>query len=60
MGQLELQNLTINYDNKPVIRDLSLAINDGEMVSLLGPSGVGKNYDPQSNCRLVASCLRKN
>jgi ABC-type sugar transport system ATPase subunit len=42
MGQLELQNLTINYDNKPVIQDLSLAINDGEMVSLLGPSGVGK------------------
>lgn len=42
MGQLELRNLTINYDNKPVIRDLSLDINDGEMVSLLGPSGVGK------------------
>lgn len=42
MGQLELQNLTINLDNKPVIRDLSLNINDSEMVSLLGPSGVGK------------------
>jgi ABC-type sugar transport system ATPase subunit len=42
MGRLELQNLTIKYDTKPVIRDLSLAINDGEMVSLLGPSGVGK------------------
>ena len=42
MGQLELQNLTINYDHRPVIRDLSLDINDGEMVSLLGPSGVGK------------------
>ena len=42
MGQLELRNLTINYDDKPVIRELSLDINDGEMVSLLGPSGVGK------------------
>ena len=27
MGQLELQNLTIAYDNNPVIRDLSLNIN---------------------------------
>ncbi len=42
MGQLELRNLTINYAGKPVIRDLSLDIHDGEMVSLLGPSGVGK------------------
>jgi ABC-type Fe3+/spermidine/putrescine transport system ATPase subunit len=42
MGQLELQNLTIHYEKKPVIRDFSLAINDGEIVSLLGPSGVGK------------------
>jgi ABC-type sugar transport system ATPase subunit len=42
MGQLELQNLTINYDTKPVIQNLSLIINDGKMVSLLGPSGVGK------------------
>jgi len=42
MGRLELQNLTINYDTKPIIRNLSLTINDGELVSLLGPSGVGK------------------
>jgi ABC-type sugar transport system ATPase subunit len=42
MGQLELQNLTISYDSKPVIDDLSLIIQDGEIVSLLGPSGVGK------------------
>ena len=42
MGRLELQNLNISYDNRPIIRDLSLDINDSEIVSLLGPSGVGK------------------
>ncbi|MGB3211827.1 MAG: ABC transporter ATP-binding protein [Desulforhopalus sp.] len=42
MGKLELQNLTINYNTKPVIRNLSLDIDDGEIVSLLGPSGAGK------------------
>jgi ABC-type Fe3+/spermidine/putrescine transport system ATPase subunit len=42
MGRLELQNITVQYTAKPIIQDLSLDINDGEMVSLLGPSGVGK------------------
>lgn len=42
MGKLTLQDLTISYEGKPVIRNLSLNINDGELVSLLGPSGVGK------------------
>ncbi len=42
MGYLELQNLTINYGKTPIIRDLSLSISNGEIVSLLGPSGAGK------------------
>ncbi len=42
MGKLTLQDLTISYERKPVIQNLSLHIDDGELVSLLGPSGVGK------------------
>jgi len=42
MRQLELRNLTIRYGETTIIRDLSLSIKNGEIVSLLGPSGAGK------------------
>ena len=42
MGHLELQNLSVNYGETTVIKDLSLSIKNGEIVSLLGPSGAGK------------------
>ncbi|MBL0713817.1 MAG: ABC transporter ATP-binding protein [Desulfosarcina sp.] len=43
MGALRLKDLTIHYGRQPVVRDFNLDIHDGEMVSLLGPSGAGKN-----------------
>ncbi len=42
MGALSLKNLTIHYGRQPVVADFDLDIRDGEMVSLLGPSGAGK------------------
>ena len=42
MGDLKLQNVTIAYGPRMIIQGLSLAVHDGEMVSLLGPSGAGK------------------
>jgi ABC-type sugar transport system ATPase subunit len=42
MGELLLKNVTIHYGSTPVVRDFNLEILDGEMVSLLGPSGAGK------------------
>jgi ABC-type Fe3+/spermidine/putrescine transport system ATPase subunit len=42
MGDLALENLTIRYEDRPVIEDFSLQVSDGEMVSILGPSGAGK------------------
>jgi ABC-type sugar transport system ATPase subunit len=41
--QVELCNLTKTFDGPPVVDDLSLQINDGELVVLLGPSGCGKS-----------------
>src|SRR5512138_2758178 len=42
MGHLALERVRIAYDGAVVVRDVSLDVADGELVSLLGPSGAGK------------------
>ncbi|MGD8251701.1 MAG: ABC transporter ATP-binding protein [Desulfobacterales bacterium] len=42
MGRLTLDRLTLQYGRRTVVRQFSLSVEDGEMVSLLGPSGAGK------------------
>ena len=39
---LRVENLRKSYSKKLVIRDVSLALNQGEVVALLGPNGSGK------------------
>jgi ABC-type sugar transport system ATPase subunit len=39
---LVLNNLSIDYGGQQVIRNLHLEVADGELVSILGPSGAGK------------------
>jgi ABC-type nitrate/sulfonate/bicarbonate transport system ATPase subunit len=36
------ENITKNYEDDPVVRDISLELPEGGFISLLGPSGVGK------------------
>lgn len=43
MSQLEIVSLEANYGGQPVLRDISLAVDKGEIVSLIGPSGSGKS-----------------
>ena len=39
---LEIDRLVAGYDSTPVVRDLSMHVDHGEVVALLGPSGAGK------------------
>jgi branched-chain amino acid transport system ATP-binding protein len=40
---LEIENLTVCYDKAVLINNLSMAVDEGELVSLVGPNGAGKS-----------------
>ena len=40
--KLETQNITMKFGDETIIRDISIAVDQGELVSLLGVSGSGK------------------
>jgi len=42
MGILSARNLSKKYRRREVVRDVSLTVNEGEIVGLLGPNGAGK------------------
>lgn len=50
MATLRMKNLQKVYDEKPVIHNFNLRINDGEFIVIVGPSGCGKS----SLLRMVA------
>ena len=43
MSVLEIKNLTISFDGKKAVDGLSLELNEGEIVGLVGESGCGKS-----------------
>jgi zinc transport system ATP-binding protein len=39
----QTQSLTVGYDGKPLIRDITINVEKGEIVTLIGPNGAGKS-----------------
>jgi len=54
-GGLQVNGLRKSYAKKPVIRDVSLSLQRGEVVALLGPNGSGKTTCFYSIAGLVAA-----
>lgn len=61
-GALELRGVSFRYGSRPVLQNIDLTINPGEMIGLVGQSGAGKTtiinllcrfYDVTDGCILV-------
>ena len=43
MSTLEIKDLSVSVNDKPILSDLSLTVNSGEIHALMGPNGNGKS-----------------
>lgn len=53
MALLTLENVSVAYDQQYILKDFSLSVEKGHLISLLGPSGCGKT----TTLRLIAGFL---
>jgi ATP-binding cassette, subfamily B, bacterial len=42
-GNIELKNVSLSYDGKPVLRDISFSVKGGTQVAIIGPTAAGKS-----------------
>ena len=43
MKLLEIKNIKKSFDNLEVLKDISIEVDKGEVVAIIGPSGSGKS-----------------
>lgn len=50
---LEVKNLTVYYGSVQALNNLSLFVNEGEIVAMIGPNGAGKSTALKAMCGLL-------
>ena len=43
MSLFEMKNITKNFDGQEVLKGISLTVDQGEVLGIIGPSGSGKS-----------------
>ncbi|MRX72424.1 ATP-binding cassette domain-containing protein [Bacillus lacus] len=54
MNPVNVENLTVAYNKKPVLQEISFTVPSGKLVGLIGPNGAGKSTLIKSILNLVA------
>jgi branched-chain amino acid transport system ATP-binding protein len=50
---LRAESVTAGYGRVPIIRDVSVSVDDGALVAIIGPNGAGKSTFAKSLCGVV-------
>ncbi len=59
MTAIEVQNVSLGYGRKVVLKDISFQANLGEMVGLIGPNGCGKSTIIRALSRVISPSAGK-
>ena len=52
-SRLRAESVSVGYGEEPVVRDLSLAVPDGQVTTIIGPNGCGKSTLLRAMARLL-------
>ena len=57
---LKLENLSVHYGAIEALKNLSLEVHKGEIVSLIGANGAGENHNTSDHIRTRKKDFRKH